>query len=341
MEIEVQKLMNNIREARFYNPEKEYNLCASLEAIARKNRDEYLLANVFLYSGDALLTLGMMENSINTLQKGIEIQERNNYIDLLPLSYNLMGEIYAYLKNEQMALDYFIRALTFLKNDEDYIAKSAVLINIAKLYTEIGIYDKAEELLRRADDVLKRDRRKKHYVEEFYQNDIRLLMTQIRLSEDKFDEAKEYLKKITDKTRMGLDVLMTSALVDVKELKAKVAYKKIKDIIELGKHESKNINLFKVYRQIISSLISLGRVDDIPEIMEDMKRATSNIDIPGIWMEFLDSYIKYCKLIDDREGLKAAYKSYFEWTLIQDRISQTSKLLRLKGRENLYKLMDK
>lgn len=340
MKKEAEILMERIKESRFFNAEKEYNLCASLESYGRKYKDEYIMAFVYLYSGDALLTMGIMESAVKALQKGIEIQTKNNYRDLLPLSYNLMGEVYSYLRNEQMALNYFLKAIEYIDADYYYIIEAVVYTNVGKLYFELNGLSEAEDIILKAIDILDENTDKNEIVDEFFYNECRLVLSKVYVEMGDYTKARNTLGKITNKTSMGMDVLMTSAVIDIMENKPKVAYKKIVDLIDLSRGEDKNIHIFQVYKKVICALITLGKIDDIPSIIKDMKKATANIDIPGIWMDFLNCYIRYCKIIDDREGLSEAYKIYFEWNLIQEKISKSSEILILNGKKKLFEITD-
>ncbi len=307
------KIIQRIEEVRIFNPEMEYNLSASLEAVARKNNDEYLNLISQLYSADALMKMGNIKGSISKIQEHLELLEEKNYTELLVRAYTLLGIGYMNLKNEQMALNCFLKTIEVNDKVERYIMKGVAFKNISILYITLGEYEKAEGLLERFIELIRKgDVRYQatisHYIDEY-----ELHKARIMYCTERYVEAKEHLTQIANAGSLGLRHLMLDARLDMKTHKPKLAYEKIKDLMDLVRGEVKNIYTFYVQVEILDALTELGRMEDFKHIVEELRKTAVRIDLNAVWVDYWECMIRYYKVINDIENLESAYKKYYQF----------------------------
>ncbi len=320
-----EKLIKRIEEVRIYNPEMEYNLSASLEAIALKNNNEYLRLISQLYSADALMKMGNIKGSIKKVQENIVTLEENNYTELLSRAYALLGIGYMNLRNEQMALNCFLKTIEVRDKVERHIMKGVGFKNISVLYITLGEYEKAEDLLERSNDIIKKGDSKyqsaiNHYMDEYELNKARIMYCTQR-----YDKAKEHLARIANAGSLGLRHLMLDARLDLKVGKPKLAYEKINDLMDLTRSEVKNVYTFSVQVEILEALVELGRVEDFKHVVEELWKTSLSIDLNAVWVEYWECMIRYYKIINDTKNLENAYKKYYEFN--EDKLEEESKTL--------------
>jgi len=137
------------------------NLERSL-ALAKRIKDKQSEGVIQTKIGKLQQTLQEYDKAFVSLTKAAEIQRELNDYEHLAVTYSIRGTLHANKRDYQNALDYYNSAKTLFQ--ENGLAKltSEVTLNEAKIYYELGDYDKTNALL---DDTILKSK-------EFFQNNI-------------------------------------------------------------------------------------------------------------------------------------------------------------------------
>ena len=125
-------------------------------------RADYLMAK-----GSILSLQNMDEEAYEARKEAVKICEGNHDILRLPNAYNGLGASLYLLKKNDLALEYFDRAIKFAQRTGDLRSQGSLLFNTASIYIEKPNLPKAEEYLANAIEIFHRleERRKEALAE--------------------------------------------------------------------------------------------------------------------------------------------------------------------------------
>lgn len=114
--------------------------------IANKIDSKKLLAEFFFIKGNLLSKFGEIDSSFKYLYLSLDYCEYNNYDSLIPLVYKLLGNLKLSIKDNNSALDFYIKALSIEKarlHPSD-ITIASLYLNMGIVNANLGIYDSSK-----------------------------------------------------------------------------------------------------------------------------------------------------------------------------------------------------
>ena len=91
---------------RFTEPKRSYQEACEMLQHGIEHTDSYETAYAYLYIGDALFSLGKVEEAVDKIRLGEQIQKQHGYEDLLMRTYNTTAIICMAQGDALLALDY-------------------------------------------------------------------------------------------------------------------------------------------------------------------------------------------------------------------------------------------
>ncbi len=115
--------------------------------IRRKIGDQAMIAESHLEIAISYYHLRLSDSSKNHLNQALQILKTHRSQRILGSVYNTFGTIHLDNKQYQVALNYFEKALTELKEVDDNHIKNAILVNVVECQTNLGNYNASRRFL--------------------------------------------------------------------------------------------------------------------------------------------------------------------------------------------------
>lgn len=138
--------------------DKAINYYQECLALRRAVNDTIGMANVYINFGNVYKNIGNYDQSLLYYMQALKIYEKLNVRSKIPNNLLNIGNIYALQKDYSMAIDYYLQSLV---NNTNKNVIALAYCNMGSAYTQLKMYDRADENLRRALQLSQRENYKK------------------------------------------------------------------------------------------------------------------------------------------------------------------------------------
>ena len=121
-----------------------------IKEVKEENKYFIIKADAFLKLSEAYRRKAEWQNSFAYVRKAIYLYRKNNELNGLANSLNILGTIYGEQGNFKSALQYFEKCLSLIAKSRNNEFKGKIEINLGIIYTILGNYDTALSYFNRA-----------------------------------------------------------------------------------------------------------------------------------------------------------------------------------------------
>ncbi len=121
-----------------------------IKEVKKENKYFIIKADAFLKLSEAYRRKAEWQNSLAYVKKALYLYRKNNELNGLANSLNILGTIYGEQGNFKSALQYFEKCLSMIAKSKDNEFKGKIEINLGIIYTILGNYDTAFSYFNRA-----------------------------------------------------------------------------------------------------------------------------------------------------------------------------------------------
>lgn len=139
----IEELVDAIQFKHYVDFEELSDLCLELEKLAREKNDSFGLACAQINMSYYYLSNGMYPEASNLLTQGVQLAEKEKYIDLMLRGYNTTALLYKNLADDNMALEYFMKSMLLADELENHEYMGKVLNNIGDMFLQLKNYEMA------------------------------------------------------------------------------------------------------------------------------------------------------------------------------------------------------
>ncbi len=250
------------------------------------------------------------KTSIPYYYKALSISEQINDSIQIAYSYNNLGDVYYFIKNNHSALEYGRKSLKIFTELKDSVGILYSLTNVGQALLETEQYDEALNIFKQQIKLANSYNYPSRKAYAQYQ------IANIYQQVDSFNIAIDYYESALQISEAIGDIKLKSECLN--EL-ARLEYKKddYQAAIELYNRSleiSKGYNY--IYSQIINNLglaLVYSKLNDAEKglsYLKEAKRLTNKIDYPLYIFELFETEISFYKNIDDTENLIKAYREF-------------------------------
>lgn len=152
---EIQKCMEDIRESRLLDLDREKKLCGELLWHAMECHHVYGIGFAYTYLLDYYVQIHDSEKCADFMKKALEYNLQNNFQDLLMQVYNLCGIYYSYVHDDITAFENFLKSLRIAEEIDDTLMKYRLYNNVAVSFHNKKDYASAIPYYQQSDEILK------------------------------------------------------------------------------------------------------------------------------------------------------------------------------------------
>ena len=143
-------LFRSVKDVRAKSPEECGKLAQELLVLAQKEKNVHAEAIAYLYMSTSAVVLKEVQEGIQYGLLSLEIQKEHGFTEYLSQQYNILGLAYYGMNQEQLAVNYFNKAMEQAKENNDPLGEIMSLNNISHIFNELHKYEKSIEYLKQA-----------------------------------------------------------------------------------------------------------------------------------------------------------------------------------------------
>lgn len=314
-----EELSEKILKYRFENPEIANRYCNELYCYAKDTSNYYEMAYALLYSGDTLFSMGKMEQAYIELNKGIKLQQRYQYDDLLLKSYNICAIMYMIEEDDLLALDYYYKAIPLAIKTNNNVMLGAIYNNIGVLLHNAGGAKEAYEYYEKGYEISTRDGVKEN--ELIYDAGRHFMNVGYYLLENgQFEEAKisfdnamevwggEYSKNVE------INVMCSYAEIYMALNKKDKAYEYCQKALKIEVDKFHDVERVLDFMSIVSVLLELKKYADAKYVLDILKEVSDENFVGNRKSTYLaKAYIEYYEAMGEPNKIANAYEMYYRY----------------------------
>lgn len=307
-----EKLQNEILRVRLINLSLEYELCNALTEKAKLENNHYALAFSYTFLSDFYLASKDNKQAANYLNLSKVLSEAAHYEDLLARIYNFYGLFYNSISDEISALDYYLKALDFAEEKDDYIQMASAYNNIATCFDVKHNYKQAILYYQKCYDVM-------HYLSSDTEFSKAVALTNLcrcAYIMKKADNLDKYLSLFQEIDINSVDVfkLLYVYCVSMKLHLSKdlTAFYQTVDEILLIKEKIENLRLLhQVFTNICEMLLEEHNKEYSLLILKLLADINQKADIKTK-KELQKLNIRYCEYFESKDIQLNAYEEFYK-----------------------------
>lgn len=312
----IQGLLDNIKKQRFQQPEEVVTYCNQLLTYADSIEDTYLRSFAHMHLGDAYLSLGKLELSLQNLHLALPLQEQHAYSDLLCITYNLIGVNYCSQGDTLLSIDYWYKGLLLSLSCSNYAMCSKYYSNIGFTYLQYGDSVLALENFNKCEHMIEKcaDRNEIGYVHSIMYLNYAHCYYALR----KYDEALRYLKQSKE---IMEPYTYQAQYLDYESIHAKLlyqlqqpeeAYTICKTIADLPVERLDYLEFFDHVLEVVYLLLELHKIDDAYQLLSKLSRILKSTPYHSKCLCLLKAYITYFQEVHNTTALQTCLRLYYE-----------------------------
>lgn len=292
-----------------------------LEKLALESNAVYALACAQVSLATYYLSYGMYNECREYVTLGIATSEEENFEDLLLRGYNTFALLCKSLFDDNMALEYFLKAIQLAEKTENVESLSKLTNNLGDMFLQLKDYDTAFPYFVESYEYTQK---MSDSIGKFFTMSIALLnMADVEFHIGKYQEAYDHVLECQD--------LFTK--FDASELVDYIQCCKAVSCYHLGKEEETNAcisklieqldyevkedieNSFNMYCMVIDLLIKMNDEERCRLFVNKLIELAELLKMPLYKMIAQEWNIRYRKALKNGEGLNECYEHYFIYAM--------------------------
>lgn len=340
---EIQKLSEQILETRYTDRALVMEYCDEMIAIGNEKMDPYLLGFAYYYKAEYYFVKNDYHNFVDALLISVEYQQQSSQWMLLTRSYNLLG-VNAYTQgNITVALDHYLVALKYCEEHNFDYEKAMVYTNIGHIYLAQKNYIRALEYFSRGREIFVQKEDVPFAKTNIILIDIAMGRAYLALGDLKAAIDREKMAGANEKLVMEDDESTMSIMCfhsqichyrgDVAESDHYIAM-----VIDSLDECTSILDIHDDIMSFVKFLLDTDRLEEYILVTQKVDNIIDKMGITKIKMDILRLWIRYYKLVQDRENyLEACARLYEMETVYEEEnidIIRNSTQLRFKLEES-------
>ncbi|MGN0482725.1 MAG: diguanylate cyclase domain-containing protein [Lachnospiraceae bacterium] len=327
----VREMIQEVLANRGRDAEKTLESCNRIEEYGMHTNDEKLLGFACYYRAETYYLLNDVAQEFYELTRGLEYLQRSAMWEEAASAYNLLAITFVNRGNATVALEYYLRALTYADRYQLEEMRYIVNLNIGSLYAAYGQKQQALRYFEESQTVLKQCR--KQYknaalenaeieaeleVHEKNQMLLYISMADCYLGIGQMEKAQEYLQRAWQKCRIleskpdelylfCFEARIYQALGRTEERDACI--QKVRGLV------TENMTILETFDDLYSyceMLLSIEKYEELWEILPVLNRMTAKAHLIHLEKKVLSMKLQYYKKVGDHAGYLQGAGLYYE-----------------------------
>ncbi|MEG1802311.1 MAG: tetratricopeptide repeat-containing diguanylate cyclase [Lachnospiraceae bacterium] len=327
-----------IRENVLHNPQKANYLCKEYILQGKADKDAEAVAYGEYYLGETFFTLGHVECIMSHTMKALAYFEKSKNEVMKTKCYNLLGLYCSNFQENQMALEYYFKALDLMKEKHLRMDTSTIYNNIGVIYSFLGDYEEALKYYTMNEKKIRK--RKKDNKSNLCYSIINQIECYFALG--KYERASERLKEIEIEDYNEIGYLFD---LNVMIIKTKLLYKQgavsdandmLEEIIQKASIGYDTYEIYQDYEKLIAILFELKEVKRAKRVINILFQSAKKIDTVYVWTRVYSLMIQYYQLTGEQDKLRENYEKYYELSqerakvFAKEQISQVHNIIKMR-----------
>lgn len=304
---------------RFTEPKRSYQEACEMLQHGIEHTDSYETAYAYLYIGDALFSLGRVEEAINKIHLGEQIQKQHGYEDLLMRTYNTAAIICMAQGDALLALDYYYQAMYLAKKNQNYEILGIIYNNIGVLLNNFDDSAGAAEYFEKSYQVSRENNLHDAGI-VYNERQVCVNICGKYLAEKKYQRAKEYLDQVMERTDQGqphsmvteMSVIATYVRIYDGLGDYDMTYKEALKVFQLPEECYDELECSRNFIWIVRIFIKMNHLKEAKEILLNLEREWAKNGVLNCKLELCRAWIMYDKAAGEKENLQRAYHRYYD-----------------------------
>ena len=250
------------------------------------------------------------KSSLPYYHEALRVSQNNNDSIQIAYSYNNIGDIYYYIKNNELAIEYGEKSLQIFKNLKDTSGILYSLTNVGMAHIEAGNLELGKETFEKQYQIASQIKNEDRIIYALYQ------IGNAYQKQDSIEQAKKYYNLAIDRIAIGnnlkseAECLTELANINYLESKFQDAISQYNESLELANHNnyiySKILNhagLALVYSKLNDKECGLGHLEKSIDLAK-------SIDNPLYVFDVFDTQINFFQNFNDTANLIETYNLY-------------------------------
>lgn len=313
---EVQKWVRTVLENRGSDAQKVLENCRNLIAYGTEREDCGLIGTGYFYAAETYYGLNDGSHFFETMSQALTYLIHAAEWELVVRCYNFLGIFSMSRGNPSIALDYYMNGMNDCDAYDLPMRKAVFLINMGLLYLECGHYTDAQEVLRRAYEIVLQhpeDEDYCTYMAAYYSN-----MAECLILEDHLEEAKPYLERMHKESwAQGdlIDHLVISCVDIIYYHKTSEMEKRDESIQWIQKNLPDNLTVLDIFNDFYRCCLVLLETDQDElfwRIIDVIEPQVVNFKIINLHLKVLSLKMKYYRKHNQSADYLQAAGLYYE-----------------------------
>lgn len=317
-------------------------LSKNLLALALEKKDTYAAAFAYLHLSKSALGLGDFHRALHYAWKGVDLQQKYQYENLLLVQYNVLGILISSQGDEQYALQYYQQVMVLAAKKNEYLRLSITSNNIGILFAELKDYNTALEYFRtslRYNKMIKDKAQKKIFPIEIiyinlassyffkgkYQTALRCL-----------DRCSRHSEHMTPIIKANLECIRAQTFAKLGD--TETACRCAATVNDCYISSMPFYEAFTAYSELAEMFINLGKYEEAKTFLDHCSSFSGLDELPTRQLDLCRNYIRYYTALNDQEQLNYYYMQYHLWQEKQNAVFNSVRVSSLKTRVYLEKM---
>lgn len=307
-----EKLQDEILRIRLINLSLEYELCNALTEKAKLENNHYALAFSYTFLSDYYLASKENKIAANYLNRSKNLSEAAHYDDLLIRIYNFYGLFYNSISDEISALDYYLKALDFAEEKNDYIQMASAYNNIATCFDVKHNYKLAIQYYQKCYDAMQYLKSDTEFTKAVSLTNL-CRCAHIMKKPDKMDKSLSLFKEININSNDIFKLLYFYCISMQQHLTNDLTafYQTIDELLVI-KDKIENLRLLhQVFTYVCEMLLDNHNQKYSLHVLQLLAKINQKTDIKTK-KELQKLNVRYCEYFEDKDIQLKAYEEFYK-----------------------------
>lgn len=333
------ELRKKIKEQQYKSIRQCIKYSKQLLALSVSSCDLYGTAFAYRYLSYCYFTENKIKQCFIAGKKAISLSETNNYNDLLPDLYNILGYIYHVQSLEQISIGYFLKGLKVAKAVGNMKTCCYIYSNIGSLYYELKQYKKSLFYLKKAEQVMALEVAKTGHLFPAYVKIIHN-MVDWNVELKNFEQAEKILIEADNTVVNSTPEDVSSCLY----FHAVIEWNKGNNEGFL-KYYNEGLEMFDRMRPNLMSLMGSidyinlgfksGHIEACKRLLSFAKKGAQSANLPTFWLKYYKALMQFSQITEDKELEIYAKENWRVWNKKKKANERVQKGLSFKMQEEI------
>ncbi len=312
----IRESINEVLNIRVEQPEETRRICRQLIDIGKQRSDSKLLGFAHYYLAEAYFDDNNYDKFYKNLVKGLEYQHDVSEASLLARSYNMLGINADNQGNIPAAIDYYLTALSYSKENALNYEAGLVNSNIGQIYATLKEYLTAIAYLEKAIAYFDKATDHKNDIRNRIITETTIAISYLRLGETKiafnwFHRIEEQREQYINETRFPIVLYCFEVLFYDKLEEYQKRDELIDKLIQIMEEIPSIMDMYDEAFLLCEFLMEVGRYQDLVKVLTRIERLTGQAGITNMQLRALKIKLGYYKAIGEKAEYMQACADYF------------------------------